>query len=75
MRLSNSLKRLTVNYMWFLRVSLVNSQSPFMPSRSKKKFRTDIRNYFFTQQVVNVWHRHVVEAETLGFSKPGLIRC
>ena len=37
---------------------------------AEEKFRTDIRKYFLTQRVTNVWNSllgHVVEAETLVF--------
>ena len=60
------------------RVSLVSRTRGHKWKLAKEKFHTDIRKYFFTQRVVNVWNSlpgHVVEAETLGVSKPGLMRC
>ena len=44
---------------------------------TKEKFRKDIRKYFFTQRVVNVWNSlsgHAVEAGTLGVFKTRLDR-
>ena len=60
------------------RVSLVSRTRGHKWKLAKEKFHTDIRKYFFTQRVVNVWNSlpgHVVEAGTQGFSKPGLMRC
>ena len=57
------------------RVSLVSRTRGHKWKFAKEKFHTDIRKYFFTQRVVNVWNSlpgHVVEAETLGVFKTRL---
>ena len=64
----NEFESLKVNYMRFFMVSLLNRTRGHKRKLAKEKFRTDIRKYFFTQRVVNVWNSlpgHVVEAETL----------
>ena len=56
-------------------VSLVSRTRGHKWKLAKEKFHTDIRKYFFTQRVVNVWNSlpgHVVEAETLGVFKTRL---
>lgn len=64
-----------VNYRRFFRVSSIGRTRGHKWKLAKDKFRTDIRKYFFTQRVVNVWNSlpgHVVEAETLGIFKSRL---
>ena len=57
------------------RVSLVSRTRGHKWKLAKEKFHTDIRKYFFTQRMVNVWNSlpgHVVEAGTLGVFKTRL---
>lgn len=64
-----------VNYVGFLRPSVVSRTRGHKWKLTKGKFSTDIRKYFFTQRVISMWNSlpdHIVEAETLGVFKSRL---
>uniref|UniRef100_A0A0E9XFC2 Uncharacterized protein n=1 Tax=Anguilla anguilla TaxID=7936 RepID=A0A0E9XFC2_ANGAN len=64
-----------VNYRKLFKLSSVNRTRGHTWKLAKGKFHTNVRKYFFTQRVVNVWNSlpgHVVEAETLGVFKAWL---
>ena len=61
-----------VDHVQLFRVSLVSRTRGHKWKLAKEKFHTDIRKYFSTQRVVNVWNSlpgHVVEAEKLGLDE------
>ncbi|KAJ8285457.1 hypothetical protein GJAV_G00026980 [Gymnothorax javanicus] len=64
-----------VNYVGFLRPSVVSRTRGHKWKLTKGKFSADIRKYFFTQRVISMWNSlpdHIVEAETLGVFKSRL---